>query len=185
MDKVNIKQFTNRIDDDIESLPEIQGDDFYRSIYHELRVIAHSHRRRWSGNDTLNTTALVHEAYLKMASQESEYKNRKHFFATAAKAMRQVLVNYAERSNAEKRNFQAVDFKSEQQSLQQTTVDELLYIDKLLEKIDKQNSRHCKIIECRVFGGMNIDETAEVIGISVSTVKREWALLSALSLIHI
>ena len=165
--------------DEISSPSTINQLD-YTHIYNELRVIAHSHRRRWNGNDTLNTTAIIHEAYLKMANGNSHYKNRKHFLSTASKAMRQVLVNYAERSNAEKRQLrESVDDVQSINHINQSTLEELLYIDQLLKKIEDNNQRHCKIVECRIFGGMNIHETAEVLGISISTVKREWNIVSA------
>ncbi|HET9054154.1 MAG TPA: ECF-type sigma factor, partial [Cyclobacteriaceae bacterium] len=73
------------------------------SIYRELRHIAKIHRRKWSGNSTLNTTALIHEAWLKMNPANGDYNDKTHFFATAARAMRQVLINYAERNSAQKR----------------------------------------------------------------------------------
>ena len=152
----------------------------YSDIYKELRVIAHSHRRRWNGNETLNTTAILHEAYIKLANVNGDYKNRKHFFSTASKAMRQVLVNYAERSSAEKRQLRETENDPQLINMDnRNTLEDLLYIDQLLKKVEDRNHRHCRIVECRIFGGMNIHETAEILGISISTVKREWNVISA------
>lgn len=163
--------------------PEVeQSNTSFHSIYNELRVIAHSHRRRWQGNDTLNTTAIIHEAYAKMAEAKgnNQYKNRTHFYATASKAMRQVLVNYAERNRAEKRMAEVSTLdESVVPSQEDTTIHELLSVDKLLAKLESENERGCRIVECRVFGGMSIDETAQALDISPATVKRDWALLSA------
>ena len=85
------------------------NDALFESVYQELRSIARSHRRRWRGNPTLNTTALIHESYIKLANGNlADYEDRSHFFATASKAMRQVLINYAERVSAAKRGNDAV-----------------------------------------------------------------------------
>jgi len=177
--------------DDITELLHLsgQGDSqaaeaLLNNVYQELRVIAHSHRRRWQGNDTLNTTALIHEAYAKLAEgnqkNNNQYENRTHFFATASKAMRQVLVNYAERNKADKRLAEYATLDENQlPSPNDTTVEELLSINALLNKLEAENERGCRIVECRVFGGMSIEETAQALDISPATVKRDWALLSA------
>lgn len=152
----------------------------FRNVYQELRVIAQSQRRRWKGNETLNTTALIHEAYVKLADAKGSYKNRTHFYATASRAMRQVLVNYAERSKADKRSAEYADIKIEEIARNDgSTIDELLAIDGLLKQLANESERRCQIVECRVFGGMSIEETAEALNVSPATVKRDWVLLSA------
>lgn len=153
----------------------------FNSVYQELRKIARAHRRRWHGNATLNTTALIHEAYLKLANGKStDYRSRSHFFATASKAMRQVLMNYAERLSAAKRGGDAVRVTlSGHMPVTEDTIDDLLAINAVLEQLEASNARHCHLFECRVFGGMTIDETALVLNVSPATVKRDWALLSA------
>jgi len=152
----------------------------FDDIYQELHQIASNYRRRWHGNHTLNTTALVHEAYEKLKPLGGAYKNRKHYFATAAKIMRQVLINYAERSLAEKRNPHLVDITvSNFSDANGVFVEELLTIEKLLTLLESHNERQSRIVECRIFGGMSIEETANALAVSPSTVKREWALLSA------
>lgn len=157
------------------------SDSLFASVYRELRSIARSHRRRWNGNQTLNTTALIHEAYLKLASKDlSSYKDRSHFFATASKAMRQVLMNYAERLSTAKRGGGALRVTlSGHMPVIDDTVDDLLAMNQVLEKLEKINERHCRLFECRVFGGMTIQETAAALDVSPATVKRDWALLSA------
>lgn len=149
------------------------------SIYRELRHIAKAHRRKWSGNDTLNTTALIHEAWLKMNPAGSSYQDKTHFFATAARVMRQVLINYAERSTARKRL--SPDITGDHSIFSGTTefaLEDLLFMNEILERLEKQNERGCRLLECRIFGGMTVEETARALNISISTVKREWILLS-------
>ena len=157
------------------------SDALFEAVYQELRTIAKAHRRRWHGNETLNTTALIHEAYVRLAKPElASYVNRSHFFATASKAMRQVLISYADRIAAAKRGGNPMrvtmtDFASADEA----TFDDLLQINTVLEQLEDTNARHCRLFECRVFGGMTIDETAEALGISPATVKRDWTVLSA------
>ncbi len=157
------------------------GDALFESVYRELRIIAKAQRRGWAGNETLNTTALINEAYVRLASTElSSYRDRSHFFATASKAMRQVLINYAERLATAKRGSNALRVTlPELAGNNDTTFDELLIINKLLGELEVKNERHCRLFECRVFGGMTIEETAAALGVSPATVKRDWTLLSA------
>ena len=157
------------------------SDALFESVYRELRTIARAQRRRWSGNDTLNTTALINEAYVRLAKNNgASYVDRAHFYATAAKAMRQVLINYAERASAAKRGGNALRVTMSALSLDDDhTIEELLHIDALLSTMEDNNPRHCQVFECRVFGGMTIEETAAAIGVSAATVKRDWSLVSA------
>ena len=157
------------------------SDELFGNVYQELRKIARAHRRRWRGNHTLNTTALIHEAYLKLANADvADYRSRSHFFATASKAMRQVLINYAERMAAAKRGGEAFRVTlSGNAPVAEDTIDELLMVNELLESIEQTNARHGRLFECRVFGGMTIEETAIALEVSPATVKRDWSLLSA------
>ncbi|HNP35239.1 MAG TPA: ECF-type sigma factor [Woeseiaceae bacterium] len=157
------------------------SDALFESVYLELRKIAKAQRRRWSGNETLNTTALINEAYVRLAAQDlANYQDRAHFFATASKAMRQVLINYAERYTAAKRGGNALRVTLSGLSLQDaSTVDELLLIDSLLNKLEANNPRRCRVFECRVFGGMTVEETATALDVSAATVKRDWTVVSA------
>jgi RNA polymerase sigma factor (TIGR02999 family) len=157
------------------------SDALFESVYRELRVIAKAQRRGWAGNETLNTTALINEAYVRLASAKlSSYRDRSHFFATASKAMRQVLINYAERLATAKRGSNAIRVTMPELSgNNDTTFDDLIIINNLLEKLEVKNERHCRLFECRVFGGMTIEETAAALDVSPATVKRDWTLLSA------
>jgi len=153
----------------------------FQAVYGELRKIARSHRRRWQGNHTLNTTALINEAYLKLASPAGEpWSSRTHFYATAAKAMRQILVNYAERQSAAKRGGE-----SPHVSLDDVTPageeanEEVLALNQALEALGEENARSVRVVECRFFGGLSIEDTAEALNISPATVKREWKLATA------
>lgn len=163
------------------------GDDgaqreLFGRAYDELRRLARSHRRKWSGNETMNTTALVHEAFLKLAGNEaSGFQNRTHFFATASMAMRQVLVNYAEHRRAAKCGGGALHEELDEEALvADDALDELLDLDKAMRELDGRNPRAARVVECRVFGGLSVEETAEALEISPATVKREWQLASAL-----
>lgn len=157
------------------------SDALFESVYRELREIAGAQRRRWSGNETLNTTALINEAYVRLASHTlASYRDRSHFFATASKAMRHVLINYAERAAAAKRGGDPVRVTLTGLALRDDhAIEELLHIDALLNKLEASNPRQCRVFECRVFGGMTIDETAAATDISAATVKRDWTVVSA------
>jgi RNA polymerase sigma factor (TIGR02999 family) len=157
------------------------NDALFSAVYQELRTLARSQRRRWSGNPTLNTTALINEAYLKLAHHTvANYSDRSHFFATASRAMRQILVNYAERAAAAKRGSNPVRLTLSGLPLaSDDNLEDLLQIDALLSDLEANNPRHCRVFECRVFGGMTVAETAGAIGVSKATVKRDWAVVSA------
>ncbi len=151
----------------------------FNAIYDHLRVLAHSHRRRWHGNQTLGTTAIIHEAFLKLSAPRG-FGTRAHFFATASKAMRQILISYAEQQNAEKRGGDKLHLSIDDVSLSSNrSADDLLNLEALLQKLDAQDQRRAEIVECRLFGGMTIEETAKALDISPATVKREWRIAAA------
>lgn len=151
-------------------------ESLFSAVYAELRTLARSHRRRWRGNETMNTTALIHEAYVRLAgSDDAGFENRTHFYATASKAMRQILVNYAQKQRAQKRGGDALIVTLDETVLAtETTAEEVLELDELLSALHAVDARRAAIIECRVFGGMTVEEVAEAHGISTATVKREW-----------
>ena len=157
------------------------ADALFSAVYAELQQLARSHRHRWRGNDTMNTTALIHEVFLKFSDQDvGDFANRTHFFATASKAMRQVLVNYAQRQGAGKRGGQAMRITLDEATIaSEVSANELLDLHRLLSRLETDNPRRCRVVECRVFGGMTIDEIAEALSISPATVKREWQIASA------
>lgn len=163
-------------------------DDLFQSLYEELRNVARQQRRRWEGNYTLNTTALIHETYLKLVDQEeADWRDRSHFYATAATAMRHILVNYAERRKAAKRGggqtrvplSEVERAPGEPNPVSAETATEVLALHGALERLEKLSERQCRVVECRFFAGLPIPETATALGVSSATVKRDWAAASA------
>ena len=155
-------------------------------VYEQLLALARSQRYRWRGDHTLNTVAIAHEAYLKLAGQASlPAGDRAHFFAMAAQAMRQVLCNYARDRQRLKRGGGAerVDLEDALAILPLSVSDDhaeqLAALDEALRRLEAINERLGKVVECRFFAGMTIEETAAALGLSPATVKRDWALASA------
>lgn len=160
---------------------DAEASDLFTAVYDELRTLARSNRRRWRGNETLNTTALIHESFLKLAGGDAiDWHNRTHFYATASRAMRHILINYAQRASAEKRGGgqQAIPLNDEI-SVSETTVEDLVNLTDCLRILEADNPRRCRIVECRVFGGMSVRETAAALDISPATVKRDWQIAAA------
>jgi RNA polymerase sigma-70 factor, ECF subfamily len=150
-------------------------------IYDELRAMAHRQLARERGDLTLQTTALVHEAYLKLVDDTKvTRRGRAYFFAAAARAMRQVLVDRARRRNAAKRGggVEAVRLDGAQVAADDL-VAELLDLDRALDQLAALNPRHARVVECRFFAGMSVEETAEALDVSPRTVKYDWALARA------
>jgi len=156
-------------------------DHLFHSVYHELEQIAHGQRVKWHGHETLNTTALVHEAYLKLVNQqEVDWRDRAHFYAVAATAMRHILINYAERRGAAKRGGGVSHIPlDEANPVPAEGADDLIALNTALEELGQVAERQSRVVECRFFGGLGIRETAEALGVSTATVERDWALASA------
>ncbi len=159
-------------------------DQLFPLVYNELQKGAHYLRQQFFNLDTFNTTAIVHEAYLKlMHAGTSNLENRSHFFHVASMAMRQILINASLRKRAIKRgeNPQKVDLESIDNKLEMSdqTAEDLLLLNDALKKLEIQDERQAQIVECRFFGGMSIEETAIALNISPSTVKRSWNLAKA------
>jgi len=156
-------------------------------VYAELSILAHQQRRRWHGDITLDTTALVHEVYLKMAGQnEPASRSRAHFFAVAAKAMRHILCNYARDRSRKKRggNVQHVRLGPGQEitgqlQLSDDQTERLTALDDALRALECIAERQARVVECRFFGGMNLDDTAASLGVSPRTVQRDWIFARA------
>jgi RNA polymerase sigma factor (TIGR02999 family) len=150
-------------------------------IYDELHRLAAFHLQRERVDHTLQTTGLVHEAYLRLVDQkEAQWKNRGHFFAVASQAMRRVLVDYARRHEAVKRGNAVPKIPlDEALAFSQENTHQVLAIDELLEKLALLDPTESKIVELRFFGGLTVEETAEVMDISPATVKREWSVAKA------
>ena len=146
-------------------------------VYDDLRKIARSHLRRENEGGTLDTTALVHEAWVKLADlQDGSWQGRAHFFAFCSRAMRRILIDYARRRGADKRGGDQVLVPlSENTPAVQNDVASILELDSALSRLEKHNERMARIVECRFFGGMSVPETAEALSSSERTIHREWA----------
>jgi RNA polymerase sigma-70 factor (ECF subfamily) len=147
-------------------------------VYEELRRLARYYLRRERPNHTLQTTALVHEAYLKLSEEKSlRVENRTHFIGIAAQLMRWILVDYERNRRAAKRGAGAVQVTLDP-SMAARTQDQgvdLLALHEALEKLAKLDRQQSQIVELRYFGGLSIEDTSEFLGISPATVKRSWA----------
>ncbi len=155
------------------------SDEFVRLVYDELKKQARRFLRRERSNHTLQTTALVHEAYLRLAEQKRvDWQNRSHFFGLAAQMMRRILVKYAVRRNRFKRGGanenlpleEALTVASEGRDVN------LIELDKALNRLELLDSRQARIVELRYFIGLSIEATAEILEISPATVKRDWQM---------
>jgi RNA polymerase sigma factor (TIGR02999 family) len=150
-------------------------------VYDELRRVARRRLRDESPGHALQSTALVHEAYLRLVDvNRISLKNRTHFFSLAATLMRQILVDHARRQHADKRGGQVTMVSLDEASpvAQQSSVD-VLALDQALGALSVIDERQCRVVELRFFAGLNIDETADALGVSPATVEREWALAKA------
>jgi len=162
-------------------------DELFPLVYEELRELAHRQRRARGGHDTLNTTALVHEAYLKLVGQRrTSWESEAHFLAAAATAIRHILINYARDRRAQKRGggWQRV-------SLGDTHLDagaapptlpweeQVVALDDALRRLATLSDRQSRIVECRFFGGMTVRQTALALGLSTASVTRGWAMARA------
>ena len=157
-------------------------DDFLPLVYAELKKVAAYKLSFERGNHTLQATALVHEAYLRLIDQHSvDWKNRSHFFAIAAEMMRRILVNHAEGKNSQKRGEgQTLISLDDVDSLAIKTDEvDLIFLDNALNELAEFDATQAKIVELKFFGGLTNEEAAEVLGVSESTVKREWRMAKA------
>ncbi len=152
-------------------------------VYDELRAIAHGQRRSEPAEFTLNTTALVHEAYLKLVDQTRvTWRNRAHFFAIASRSIRRIVVDHARERLALKRGSGVEHISIEQleaEPLGEGHAETLVGLDDALSRLACVDPRQGEIVTYRFFGALTIEETAEVLGISTATVKREWAMAKA------
>src|SRR5436189_3710143 len=145
-------------------------------VYDELHRVAHHHLSRQRPDHTLQTTALVNEAYLRLADQTNpSWQNRAHFFAVAARAMRQILVSYARTQHAQKRGGGLLRIELDEAAfLSPEQSKEIVDLHEALERLATLDSRKAQVVELKYFGGLNYDEMAEVLKISRVTVRRDW-----------
>ena len=150
-------------------------------LYDELRMLARAQLRHERSGHTLDTAALVHEAYLKLVQLDRiQWKNRAQFFALAAQAMRRILVNYAEQRRALKRGGGRVQVDlDEAELMSDAQAEHVLALDEAMERLRALSERQHQIVAYRFFGGLNVEETAAVLDVSPATVKRDWTLARA------
>ncbi|MCA1626914.1 MAG: sigma-70 family RNA polymerase sigma factor [Acidobacteria bacterium] len=150
-------------------------------VYNELRQLAAKYLRREREGHTLQPTALVHEAYLRLIDQKQvRWQNRAHFFGVAAQMMRRILVDHARTHNAEKRGgqFQLLSL-DENIDVSATPAADLVALDDALNRLAAIDEQKSRIVELRFFGGLSVEETAEVLGVSTPTIKRQWRMAKA------
>jgi len=162
-------------------------DELFAILYDELKELARRQRGRWRGDYTLDTTALVHEGYLKLVGQaQVSVESRAHFHALAARAMRHILCDYARERGAQKRGgglgrlpLDELKGSSVPVVFSAGDLDTLVALDDALRRLEQLDPRQSEVVECRFFGGLTIEETATAIRVSPRTVKRDWAVAQA------
>jgi RNA polymerase sigma-70 factor (ECF subfamily) len=161
-------------------------DALFPLVYNELHVQAHRYLRRERPNHTLQTTALINEAFLKLVDQKDvHWENRAHFFGLAANMMRRILVDYARTKHRAKRGGKEVEVPLEEalavavESGSHETIIDLILLDEALNKLAAKDEQQARIVELRYFSGLTVEETAKILGISTMTVKRDWNVAKA------
>jgi RNA polymerase sigma factor (TIGR02999 family) len=150
-------------------------------VYQDLRVIARRQIARSGAAQTLNATALVHEAYFRLVDETKvPWQNRGHFFAIAARSMRRIIIDYARERQAQKRGGDAVHLELKPDAVAvEAQAETLLALDAALTRIAQFSERLAQVVECRLFGGLSDEETAQALDTSVRTVQREWSRAKA------
>jgi RNA polymerase sigma-70 factor (ECF subfamily) len=162
-----------------EGQPEAEG-RLIPLVYDELRRLAASYLRRERPDHTLQATALVHEAYIKLADQKGSWQNRSHFFAVAAQVMRRILVDHARAHCAQKRGSGGIKVELDEAVLVSSAQSrELLDIDEALTRLAQIDPRQARVVELRFFAGLSVEETAHVMDLSTRTVLRDWRMAQA------
>jgi RNA polymerase sigma factor (TIGR02999 family) len=157
-------------------------DRLFPLVYEELQRVAHGQMHRERAGHTLDTTALVHEAYVKLVRHPPrvQWKSRIHFLAVAARAMRQILVNHARDRGRSKRGGEVTQISLDDAAVTpEGRSEELIALDEALKRLEAIDVRQSRVVELRYFGGLTIEETAQVLDISVVTVKRDWTTARA------
>ena len=173
---------TERLQDWNERRETAADNEILNLVYTELRRQAHRHLQKERSGHTLQTTALVHETYLKLIKQKNvSWESRSHFFGVAATMMRRILIDYAKTKHRVRRGGVHSDLPLENAltiSVSETDFD-LLALDEALNRLTEKEAHLAKIVELRFFSGLDVAETAEILGISESTVKRDWQMAKA------
>lgn len=164
-----------------ESVPPFDSKKIAPIVYEQLKRLAHSFLRHERRDHSLQTTALVHEAYLRLADQRKvSWQNRAHFLGIAAQAMRRILVDHARSQRRIKRGGgrKGVALFEEAALIGDTPID-YLALDEAMNKLAEKDEKKCRIVELRFFGGLSVEETADALGVSTATVKRDWRMAKA------
>lgn len=159
-------------------------DGLFPLVYDELRRLARHQRHRWHGDETLTSTALVHEAYLRLVDQSAvQWESRAHFLSVASQAMRQILLDYAKHKRAAKRGggreplpLHEIEAALSNGHRAEAESELIVALDESLRRLEACEPRQSRIVECRFFGGMTVEESAAALGISAASVKRGWAM---------
>jgi RNA polymerase sigma-70 factor, ECF subfamily len=153
------------------------AEDVLPLVYGELHRLAKSYMRRERPDHTLQATALIHEAYLRLAREDTDWNNREHFIGVAANVMRRVLVDYARAHNAEQRGggLKRVEM-NEELAISPERLDEVAALDQALKKLELENPRQGRVVELRYFGGLSVEQIASLLKVSPRSVKRDWSL---------
>jgi RNA polymerase sigma factor (TIGR02999 family) len=156
---------------------ERAAEDLLPLVYTELHRLARSYMRRERPDHTLQATALINEAYLRLAHEDTDWNGREHFIGVAANTMRRVLVDYARAHKAEQRGggLQKVELK-EELVVSPEKLDEVMWLDGALSRLESHNARQARIVELRYFGGLSDEQVASTMGISPRSVRRDWSL---------
>src|SRR5688500_5332966 len=158
------------------------GDEIFVVVYDDLRRQAHRFLRRERPGHTLQTTALIHETYIKMRDQRNfNWESRAHFFDICAQMMRRILADYARTRHREKRGGHAVHLPLEEvvAAMAQAGNVDIIGLDDAMTELEKMDHQQARIVELRFFSGFNIEETADLLGVSPSTVERDWRMAKA------
>jgi len=156
-------------------------EELFALVYNELRQVAHAYMRRERPDHTLQTTALVHEAYIRLfEGQPFAWENRKHLFCTVARSMRRILVDHARRHRAKRHGGEVRKVSLDEQGPAICRdLPQLITLSDALERLAKLNARQAEVVELHAFAGLTEVETAEVLGVSVKTVKNDWRFAKA------
>jgi RNA polymerase sigma factor (TIGR02999 family) len=153
------------------------AEDLLPLVYAELHRIANAYMRRERTGHTLQPTALINEAYLRLVGEDIEWTNRAHFIGLTAHVMRRVLVDYARQHNAERRagGLRRVEME-DNLAISPERLDEVLFLDEVMAKLEAKNPRQARVVELRYFGGLSVEQIAEILNVAPRSVKRDWAL---------
>lgn len=174
--KSEITRLLKQLDSEDEKGNSDTYDQLFDLVYDQLKEIAHTRLKKEYSVHEYSKTALVHEVYLKMINQDKiEASNRSHFYAIASRCMRQILIDYARKIKAQKRGGEQHKVTYINKLLKnQKKAEEILNVDQKLRELATLNERLTEVVELRFFGGMTIEDTAQALDVSMSTVKRDW-----------